>query len=73
MIYVVLRQDYEYTEIIGVYDKKELADEVLTFNKEYYVQKCELNKLTESGMNYVFSYIRELKEKLNILNIKEEN
>lgn len=70
MIYVVLRSDYEYTEIIGVYDKKELADEVLTFNKEYYVQECELNKLTESGMNYVFSYIRELKEKLNI---KEEN
>lgn len=70
MIYVVLQQDYEYTEIIGVYDKKELADEVLTFNKEYYVQKCELNKLTESGMNYVFSYIRELKQKLNL---EEEN
>jgi hypothetical protein len=70
MIYVVLQQSYEYTEIIGVYDKKELADEVLTFNKEYYVQECELNKLTESGMNYVFSYIRELKEKLNI---EEEN
>lgn len=70
MIYVVLQQSYEYTEIIGVYDKKELADEVLTFNKEYYVQECELNKLTESGMNYVFSYIKELKEKLNI---KEEN
>lgn len=70
MIYVVLQQSYEYTEIIGVYDKKELADEVLTFNKEYYIQECELNKLTEAGMNYVFSYIRELKKKLNI---KEEN
>lgn len=69
MIYVVLEQNYEYTDIIGIYDKKELADEVLKFNKDYYVQECELNKLTELGMNYVFSYIRELKEKLNI---KEE-
>lgn len=70
MIYVVLEQNYEYTEIIGIYDKKELADEVLEFNKEYYVQECELNKLTEVGMNYVFSYIRELKQKLNL---EEEN
>lgn len=70
MIYVVLQQSYEYTEIIGVYDKKELADEVLEFNKEYYVQECQLNKLTEEGMSNVFDYIRTLKKKLNI---EEEN
>lgn len=70
MIYVVLRQDYEYTEIIGVYDKKELADKVLEFNKEYCIQECQLNKLTDEGMSKVFDYITSLKQKLNI---KEEN
>lgn len=70
MIYVVLHQSYEYTEIIGVYDKKELADEVLEFNKEYYIQECQLNKLTEEGETDVFDYIRTLKKKLNI---EEEN
>ena len=70
MIYVVLQKGWEYTEIIGVYDKKELADKVLEFNKEYCIQECQLNKLTDEGMSNVFSYIRELKEKLNI---KEEN
>lgn len=70
MIYVVLQQSYEYTEIIGVYDKKELADEVLEFNKEYYIQECQLNKLTDEGMANVFDYIRTLKKKLNI---EEEN
>ena len=70
MIYVVLQRGWEYTEIIGVYDKKELADKVLEFNKEYCIQECQLNKLTDEGMSNVFSYIRELKEKLNI---KEEN
>ena len=70
MIYIVLEQGYEYTNIIGVYDKKELADEVLEFNKEYYVQECQLNKLTDEGMSDVFNYIRKLKQKLNI---EEEN
>lgn len=70
MIYVVLEQSYEYTDIIGVYDKKELANEVLEFNKNYYIQECQLNRLTDEGMAKVFDYIRKLKEKLNI---EEEN
>ena len=70
MIYVVLQRGWEYTEIIGVYDKKELADKVLEFNKEYCIQECQLNKLTDEGMSNVFDYIKSLKQKLNI---KEEN
>ena len=66
MIYVVLEQSYEYTNIIGVYDKKELAKEVLEFNKDYFIQECQLNRLTDEGMVNVFNYIRKLKEKLNI-------
>lgn len=70
MIYVVLQRGWEYTEVIGVYDKKELADKVLEFNKEYCIQECQLNKLTDEGMSDVFDYITSLKQKLNI---EEEN
>lgn len=70
MIYVVVRNSWDYTEVIGVYDKKELADKVLEFNKEYCIQECQLNKLTDEGMSDVFDYITSLKQKLNI---EEEN
>lgn len=70
MIYVVLQRGWDYTEVIGVYDKKELADKVLEFNKEYCIQECQLNKLTDEGMPNVFDYITSLKQKLNI---EEEN
>ena len=70
MVYVVLEIYEEGTEIIGIYDNKESAEKLLEIDKSFTIQEYKLNELTEEGKYYVFSFIKKLKEKLNI---KEEN
>ncbi len=66
MIYLVLESDYEITTILGIFDKKDLAEEVAEINKSYYIREYEINKLTEDGKQDILMYIKELKEDLGI-------
>ena len=70
MIYIVVRHNYESTEIMGVYDKKKLAEELLGIDKGLQIEEYKLNELSEDGKRFIFYFIKDLKEKLNY---KEEN
>lgn len=70
MIYIVVRYNYESTEIMGVYDRKNLAEELLEIDKNLQIEEYKLNELSEDGKRFIFYFIKDLKEKLNY---KEEN
>ena len=70
MIYIVVRYNYEISEIIGVYDRKNLAEELLEIDKDLQIEEYKLNELSEDGKRFIFYFIKDLKEKLNY---KEEN
>ena len=38
MIYIVVRYNYESTEIMGVYDRKNLAEELLEIDKNLQIE-----------------------------------
>lgn len=70
MIYIVVRYDDESTKIMGVYDRKNLAEELLEIDKNLQIEEYKLNELSEDGKRFIFYFIKDLKEKLNY---KEEN
>ena len=65
-----MRYDYESTEIMGVYDRKNLAEELLEIDKNLQIEEYKLNELSDDGKRFIFYFIKDLKEKLNY---KEEN
>lgn len=70
MIYIVVRYNHESSEIIGVYDRENLAEELLEIDKDLQIEEYKLNELSEDGKRFIFYFIKDLKEKLNY---KEEN
>lgn len=67
-LYIVYRSDYEDTTILGIFDNEDKVKRITEINHaEYSYKEYKLNQLTEDGIYEITSYIKDLKEDLNLL------
>lgn len=65
-IYLVIEYDYENTDIIGVFDNKQKAEQLTEIKEDYHIEEYNVNELTEEGKRRILWYIKDLKNRFNV-------